>query len=72
MLSITEEVLQTNPGTISSLSIPFFVAAVLALVIIPNDNIAEAILRFGLAGAFGTGFLVFFVGGFVVAALQED
>jgi len=71
-LSILEEALITNPGVILSYSIPCLLGAIAALVLIPSDNIAESILRFSAAGAFGTGFLVFFVGGFVVAGLQEE
>ena len=66
------DALTTNPGTVTSLSIPFLVAAIGALIFIPGDNLVEAILRYGVAGFLGTGFLVFFAGGFVLASLQAE
>ena len=72
VLSVLEEALTMNPGTLTSYSIPFLIASILALVLIPSDNALEVVLRYGVAGAFGTGFLVFFAGGFLSAALQEE
>lgn len=72
LLSLAEKALTTDPGVVTSLSIPFLVAAIGALVVIPGDNIIESILRFGVAGAFGTGFLTFFAGGFLLSTLEEE
>ena len=72
ILSVAENALTTNPGTVTSLSIPFLVAMIGALVFIPEDNLIESILRYGVAGVLGTGFLVFFAGGFVLASLQAE
>jgi len=47
-------------------------AAAGSLVFIPQDNVAEVVLHWGAFLAFFTGFLTFFVGGFVVAAVQEE
>lgn len=72
ILSLTETLLTSDPGKVTSISIPLFVAAILALILIPDDNLAEALLRYGSAGLFFTGASVFFIGGFVSLSLQED
>eukprot|EP00210_Caulerpa_lentillifera_P007931 g7570.t1 len=72
LLTLAEKALTSDPGVITSISIPFLIAMIGALVLIPGDNILESILRFGTAGAFGTGFLVFFAGGFLLSSLEEE
>ena len=47
-------------------------AAVAALVFIPQDNALESVLAFTLAGGFGAAAAALFIGGFVVKGLQED
>ncbi|GMH41544.1 hypothetical protein BSKO_09454 [Bryopsis sp. KO-2023] len=72
VLSLAEKALQSDPGSVSSLAIPFIVASILALVYIPGDNLVESIVRYGAAGAFATGATALFAGGFALAYLQEE
>lgn len=72
VFSLAEKVLTSDPGAITSASIPFLLAAVASLVFIPTDNLAETILHWTAFGAFFTAFGALFAGGFVVAAVQED
>lgn len=72
LLSLADELLVTDPGKVSSASIPFFVGAVLSLVLIPQDNLAETLLAYTLALVFGGAFATLFVGGFVLKALQDE
>lgn len=72
LLSLAEDVLTGNPATLASNALPFIVLSVLSASLIPHDNAVETFLSYGLSLTFvgvATGFLV---GGFVVAALQED
>jgi len=72
LLALAEDVLTGNPATLASNALPFIVLAVLSAALIPHDNAVEAFLSYGLSLTFvgvATGFLV---GGFVVAAIQED
>lgn len=72
LLTLAEDLLTTDPGKISSASLPLFVAAVGALVFIPQDNLVESILAYTIAlGAGGVG-VALFAGGFLVKALQEE
>ena len=66
--------LRTSPACpqVSSASIPFSVGAVLSLVLIPQDNLAESFLSYTLALVFGGAFAALFVGGFVLKALQDE
>lgn len=43
-----------------------------SLVFIPQDNLLQSIAHWTAFGAFFTGFAALFIGGFVVAAVQED
>ncbi|KAI7845127.1 hypothetical protein COHA_001332 [Chlorella ohadii] len=72
LLTLAEDLLTTEPGKISSASLPFFVAAVGSLVLIPQDNVAEVIIAYTLALSAGAVATALFVGGFVVKSLQED
>mmetsp|Transcript_14179 Transcript_14179/g.42793 ORF Transcript_14179/g.42793 Transcript_14179/m.42793 type:complete len:187 (+) Transcript_14179:215-775(+) len=72
LLSLAERVLTSDPGTVTSLSIPFLLASVGSLVFIPTDSLPAFIAHWGaFAVAFG-GFVTFFAGGFVLAGIQED
>lgn len=72
LLSLTESLLTADPGKVTSISIPLFVAAICALILIPDDTTLEAVLRYGAAGLFFAGASVFFIGGFISSSLQED
>ncbi|KAI3429394.1 hypothetical protein D9Q98_005489 [Chlorella vulgaris] len=72
LLTAAENLLTTDPGKISSASLPFFVAAIAALVFFPQDNGLETFLAYTLAlgaGGIGAGL---FIGGFVVKGLQDE
>lgn len=72
LLALAEDVLTGNPATLASNALPFIVLSVLSASLIPHDNAVETFLSYGLSLTFvgvATGFLV---GGFVVAAIQED
>jgi hypothetical protein len=72
LLALAEDVLTGNPATLASNALPFIVLSVLSAALIPHDNSVETFLSYGLSLTFvgvATGFLV---GGFVVAAIQED
>lgn len=43
-----------------------------ALILIPDDNPALAIAKYGVTALAGGVALTFFAGGFLVAALQEE
>merc|ERR1711937_709667 len=58
--------------TITSYSIPFFLLALLSLVVIPNDNVALTVAHYGLTGTFAAIFAATFVSGFLIKSLQED
>ncbi len=42
------------------------------LILVPDDNVALAAVKYGGAAILGGVALTFFAGGFVIAALQED
>ncbi|EFN59966.1 hypothetical protein CHLNCDRAFT_133072 [Chlorella variabilis] len=72
LLTLAEDLLTTDPGKISSASLPCFVAAIAALVFIPQDNALESVLAYTLSlGAGGLG-AVLFIGGFLVKGLQDE
>ncbi|KAK9837478.1 hypothetical protein WJX81_005228 [Elliptochloris bilobata] len=72
LLSTLERLLTSDPAAISSLSIPAFVATLGALVLIPDDNPALAVAKYGVAALAGGVGVTFFAAGFLVAALQEE
>ncbi len=57
---------------ITSASIPFFLGAVISLVLIPQDNLIETALAYTLALVFGGAATTLFVGGFVLKGLQDE
>lgn len=72
LLSLAERALTSDPGAVTSLSIPFLLASVGALVFIPTDTLPASIAHWGASLiAFG-GFVTLFAGGFVIAAIQEE
>ena len=71
-ISLVPTHVSSSAVQVSSASIPFFVGAVLSLVLIPQDNLAESFLAYTLALIFGGAFATLFVGGFVLKALQDE
>lgn len=43
-----------------------------AFILIPDDNVALAVAKYGVAAVLGGSALLFFAGGFLLAALQEE
>lgn len=72
LLSLLDELLVTDPGKITSASIPFFLGAIFSLVLIPQDNAVEVALAYTLALLFGGAATTLFVGGFVLKGLQDE
>ena len=71
LLSLAESAASTDGALISSLSIPFFVIAVAALVLIPDQNIALVVVQDVLAASLLAGSATLFAAGFLVNALNE-
>lgn len=72
LLSLAEDLLTANPATIASGSLPFIVAAIASLSLIPHDNGVTTFLSYALGATFAGVATAAVVGGFVVAALQEE
>ncbi|KAK3226326.1 hypothetical protein Dsin_006188 [Dipteronia sinensis] len=71
LLSLLEKVAGTSPAALASASLPVFVAAVVALVVIPDDSAGLVALQAVVAGALGVGAVGLFVGSVVLDGLQE-
>merc|ERR1712032_127621 len=72
ILGLLESTFEKDGATITSYSIPFFLLALLSLVVIPNDSTALTVVHYGLTGTFAAIFAATFVSGFVIKSLQED
>ncbi|KAK9814674.1 hypothetical protein WJX72_009598 [[Myrmecia] bisecta] len=72
LLTTLEKLLVAEPGQVSSLSIPFLLATLGALVVIPDDNVALAVVKYTTAALLGGVAVTFFAGGFLLASLQDD
>jgi amino acid transporter len=72
LLAAAEDLLTANPATIASGSLPFIVAAVLSLSLIPHDNGITTFISYSLGATFAGVATAAVVAGFVVAALQEE
>lgn len=72
LLAIIERLLVTDPGKVTALSIPFFLASAGILILFPHDNGALQALQYLLLALTVGVTVTFFAGGFVLATLQED
>jgi hypothetical protein len=72
LLAIAEDLLTANPATIASGALPFIVAAVLSLSLIPHDNGITSFISYSLGATCAGVATAAVVAGFVVAALQEE
>lgn len=72
LLALAEDLLTANPATIASGSLPFIVASIGALAFIPHDNAVTSFVSYTLAASFAAVATAAVVGGFVVAAIQEE
>lgn len=72
LLEVAETALVTDPGKITALSIAPLLATLGVLALVPDDNVALALVKYSVAAVTGGAFLALFAGGYVVAALQSD
>ncbi|KAK9107760.1 hypothetical protein Syun_023771 [Stephania yunnanensis] len=71
LLSLLEKTASVSPSVMASVALPLFVAAIAAIVIIPDDSVALVALQAALAGALVVGAVGLFVGSVVLGGLQE-
>lgn len=71
LLSLLEKVVSVSPSTLASASLPIFLAAVAAIVVIPDDSVGLVALQAVVAGGLGVGAAGLFVGSVVLGGLQE-
>ncbi|KAL3143446.1 hypothetical protein ABBQ38_002262 [Trebouxia sp. C0009 RCD-2024] len=72
LLATVERLFVTDPGKVTALSIPFFLASAGILVLFPHDNAALQLLQYLLLALTVGVTVTFFAGGFVLASLQDD
>ncbi|RWR95153.1 hypothetical protein CKAN_02448100 [Cinnamomum micranthum f. kanehirae] len=72
LLSLLERTASFSPSVLASVSLPLFVAAIAAVVLIPDDSAALVALKAALAAAFGIGAAGLIVGSVVLDGLQES
>ncbi|XP_010242344.1 PREDICTED: uncharacterized protein LOC104586728 [Nelumbo nucifera] len=71
LLSLLEKAASFSPATLASVALPLFVAAIAAIVWIPDDSAALVAVQAAVAGALGVGAAGLFVGSVVLGGLQE-
>ncbi|KAK9995987.1 hypothetical protein SO802_020673 [Lithocarpus litseifolius] len=71
LLSLLEKVASFSPSALASAALPIFVAAVAAIVLIPDDSVGLVVVQAVLAGALGVGATGLIVGSVVLDSLQE-
>ncbi|EXB20736.1 hypothetical protein L484_007644 [Morus notabilis] len=71
LLSLLENAASFSPSALASASLPILVAAIAAIVVIPDDSAALVVLQAVLAGALGVGAVGLLVGSVVLDGLQE-
>ncbi|OMO87107.1 DNA-directed RNA polymerase, phage-type, partial [Corchorus capsularis] len=71
LLSLLEKAATFSPSTLASAALPAFVAAVLTVVIIPDDSAGLVAVQAVLGGALAVGAAGLFVGSVVLGGLQE-
>jgi hypothetical protein len=72
LLSLAEDVLTGDPATLAAGALPFVVLAIASASLIPHDSGLAAALSYTLAATFTGVAGAALVGGFVVAAIQEE
>ncbi|KAF8390268.1 hypothetical protein HHK36_024793 [Tetracentron sinense] len=72
LLSLLEKVASFSPATLASVALPLFVAAIAAIVLIPDDSAALVATQVAIAGALAVGGVGLFVGSLVLEGLQES
>ncbi|MQL87460.1 hypothetical protein Taro_020006 [Colocasia esculenta] len=71
LLSLLEKAAGFSPSVLASVALPLLVAAVAAIVLIPDDSVALVAAQALLAGALAVGAAGLFVGSVVLGGLQE-
>lgn len=71
LLSLLEKSASFSPSALASAALPILVAAILAIVLIPDDSAALVAVQVVLAGALGVGAAGLLVGSVVLDGLQE-
>ena len=71
LLSLLEKAASFSPSVLASAALPTFVAAIIAIVLIPDDSTALIAVQAVIAGALGVGAVGLIVGSVVLGGLQE-
>ncbi|KAK7304589.1 hypothetical protein VNO77_42472 [Canavalia gladiata] len=71
LLSLLERAASFSPSALASAALPAFVAAVAAIVFIPDDSTPLVIVQAVIAAALGVGAIGLFIGSVVLGGLQE-
>lgn len=72
VLGFLESFAATDPAALASLSLPFFVAAILFPILIPDDPAYLVAIQYTLATISGLAGGGLFVGSIAIGLLQED
>ncbi|KAK6924962.1 Protein of unknown function DUF1118 [Dillenia turbinata] len=71
LLSLAEKLVGVSPSVLASAALPILVAAVAAIVLIPDDSVGLVVVQAVVAGALVLGAAGLFVGSIVLGGLQE-
>ncbi|THG14518.1 hypothetical protein TEA_019302 [Camellia sinensis var. sinensis] len=71
LLSLLEKAASFSPSALASASLPILVAAILAIVLIPDDSAGLVAVQVVVGGALAVGAVGLFVGSVVLGGLQE-
>ncbi|XAR50090.1 hypothetical protein NMG60_11004323 [Bertholletia excelsa] len=71
LLSLLEKAASFSPSALASAALPALVAAILAIVLIPDDSAGLVAVQAVIAAAFGVGAAGLLVGSVVLGGLQE-
>ncbi|KAK9266957.1 hypothetical protein L1049_027490 [Liquidambar formosana] len=71
LLSLLEKVASSSPSALASAALPIFVAAIAAIVLIPDDSAGLVAVQAVIAGALAVGAVGLIVGSVVLDGLQE-
>lgn len=72
LLSLVETAAGTSPSVLASISLPLLVAAVVEVVVVPDDSVALVAVQAVVAAVLAAGAAGLFVGSVVLAGLQES
>lgn len=71
LLSLLEKVASFSPAALASAALPILVAAIAAVVLIPDDPAGLVVVRAVVAGGLGVGAVGLFAGSILLGGLQE-